>query len=113
MSLPRGKQRRMLGVRHHSEEEKMGKRRWLTVVACSVMLTQAGADAASLALVRDGKARARTVVPDNAFPVVRYAAEELRYHIGRATASSRSYSWSGHIPGATASSRSQGLITED
>jgi len=38
-----------------------------------------------LTLVDDGEARAQIVVPDEAFPVVSYAAEELQYHIREAT----------------------------
>ena len=49
------------------------------------MLTAAFGNAAPLALVRSGDARAQIVVPDEAFPVVQYAAEELRYHIRKAT----------------------------
>jgi len=36
-------------------------------------------------LVRDGQATATVVVPDNALPVVTFAAEELVYHLQRAT----------------------------
>ncbi len=38
-----------------------------------------------LDLVRGGKARAVIVVPEAALPAVRFAAEELRYHIERST----------------------------
>ena len=58
--------------------------RALTVVAGFAVVSVHVA-AAPLGLVRDGKARAQFVVPDEAFPVVRYAAEELQYHVRKAT----------------------------
>jgi len=57
----------------------------MTPLTCVLVLAAAPADAAPLALVRGGEARAQIVVPDGAFPVVEYAAEELRYHVRRAT----------------------------
>jgi len=53
--------------------------------AVSIALLQAAASAAPLTLVSNGQPRARIVVPDNAVPVVKYAAEELQYHIRKAT----------------------------
>jgi len=39
----------------------------------------------SIEIVRDGKPATAIVIPDTAFPVVEYAAEELQYHIQKAT----------------------------
>lgn len=63
----------------------MRRNQQLTTLTCAVALAATLGNAAPLALVRNGDARAQIVVPDEAFPVVQYAAEELRYHIRTAT----------------------------
>lgn len=57
----------------------------LTVFTAIMLLSSAVVAAPPLALVQDGEPRAQIVVPDEALPVVSYAAEELQYHIRTAT----------------------------
>ena len=54
----------------------------------------------ALDLVRAGQARSVIVVPRNAFPVVKFAAEELRHHIERATGAKLAVVTEGGEPGA-------------
>jgi hypothetical protein len=55
---------------------------WMLLVsaACAEQATRAAVD-----LVLDGRAAAAIVVPDDPLPVVKAAAEELRYHVERAS----------------------------
>lgn len=53
-------------------------------VSCLV-LSPLKAKAAALTLVEDGKARVEIVLPDNDLPSVLLAAEELQYHVRKAT----------------------------
>ncbi len=55
------------------------------VGALPFVASSPAAIAADLVLVKGGEARAQIVVPDKAFPVVSYAAEELQYHVRKAT----------------------------
>lgn len=61
----------------------MKKYMLMTVAGCLAGLLSARGEA--LLLVEGGMPRAQIVVPDNAVPVVRYAAEELQHHILRST----------------------------
>jgi hypothetical protein len=58
-----------------------------TLVACIARAEQAARPAVELVL--DGRATAVIVVPDNPLPVVKAAAEELRYHIERVSGERR------------------------
>ena len=56
-----------------------------SILVTVVLLTCSRSPLVAMDLVREGRATATIVVPDEALPVVNYAAEELRYHLQRAT----------------------------
>ena len=55
------------------------------VVMPAMLFVLIGAAHAQVPLVADGQARAIVVIPAEAAPVAQYAAEELVYHLERAT----------------------------
>ena len=63
----------------------MRKRRGLMAFMLIVLLPLTAMAAPPLTLVDAGQARAQIVVPDEPFAVVSYAAEELQYHVRKAT----------------------------
>ncbi|MBT3379273.1 MAG: DUF4838 domain-containing protein [Lentisphaerae bacterium] len=54
-----------------------------SLTACAALLLSMAAPAFDI--VSDGRAQTAIIVPDEALPVVTYAAQELQYHIRRAT----------------------------
>ena len=57
----------------------------LTVIGCCAAVCCAGYAQAEITLVRGGTAHAQIVTPDKPVPVVELAAQELQYHIRKAT----------------------------
>ncbi|MCZ7600038.1 MAG: hypothetical protein M5U09_23040 [Gammaproteobacteria bacterium] len=57
----------------------------MTRVRCLIVLLAAGAALADVPVVTDGRAVATVVIPVDALPVVRYAADELVFHVKQAS----------------------------
>ena len=70
-------------------------------LSCLVALLSPLACVSAMDVVRDGKAVATVVVPDKALPVVTFAAQELVYHLERATGATPSVVNESEWPGAS------------